>query len=406
MAVVYKATDIALGRVVAVKILRPSMTSDPMFITRFQNEARAIANLAHPNIVTVHDVGTDVDVHGRKTHYIVMEFVEGQDLKKLIRTQGALNVDQALTFGIQVCAGIGYAHRAGIVHADIKPQNILLTKDQTVKMTDFGIAQALSDTQPQQKESVVWGSPHYFAPEQARGEKPTASADVYSIGIVLFEMLTGRVPYMGQTQQDLAMAHIKERIPSVTEFNPNVPQELALIVQRAMSKEPSDRFRIADQLGQVLSAYRERGNDRTANMAPPPPQTLPQTQPRPQVPPAPVSAPTQAPPPPPAMPTQRYNIAPDAPVPNPGYGARPSQGFQGNPPPVPTPQPLGNLPPYSPPPALRGDSARIEPATGRRVEGREGSAQVFDPITLILAFLAFVAVACLIPLYIVVLNTR
>lgn len=416
MAVVYKATDIALGRVVAVKILRPSMTSDPMFITRFQNEARAIANLAHPNIVTVHDVGTDTDVHGRKTHYIVMEFVEGQDLKKLIRTQGALNVEQALTFGIQVCAGIGYAHRAGIVHADIKPQNILLTKEQTVKMTDFGIAQALSDTQPQQKESVVWGSPHYFAPEQARGEKPTASADVYSIGIVLFEMLTGRVPYMGATQQDLAMAHIKERIPSVTEFNPNVPQELALIVQRAMSKEPTDRFRIADQLGQVLSAYRERGNDRTANMAPPPPpQTLPQTQPRSQMPPpSSVSGSSQAPPPPPAMPTQRYNIAPEAPVPNPGYGARPNQGFQGNAPgPVPMPQPqsqpqpqLGSLPPYSPPPVLRGDSARIEPTSGRRGEGREGSAQLFDPITLILAFLAFVSVACLIPLYIVVLNTR
>ncbi len=188
MAVIYKATDQLLGRNVAVKILRPSLTSDPTFITRFRNEARSIANLSHPNIVTVHDVGND-----GQTHYMVMEFVEGQDLKKIIRTEGILAVDRVVDLAIQICSGIGFAHRAGIVHADVKPQNILATKDFRVKVTDFGIAQALTDTQPMQRQEVVWGSPHYFAPEQARGEKPTPASDVYSIGIVIFEMLTGAI---------------------------------------------------------------------------------------------------------------------------------------------------------------------------------------------------------------------
>jgi len=173
MAVIYKAIDIELGRTVAIKILRPSLTNDPTFLVRFRNEARAVANLSHPNIVTVYDVGNE-----GPTHYMVMEFIEGQDLKKIIKTLGAVPIQRALNIAIQICAGIGFAHRAGLVHADIKPQNILMTKEDVVKVTDFGIAQALSDTQPgvissAEREGVVWGSPHYFAPEQARGEKPT-----------------------------------------------------------------------------------------------------------------------------------------------------------------------------------------------------------------------------------------
>ncbi|MBC8171522.1 MAG: protein kinase [Anaerolineae bacterium] len=424
MAVIYKAMDLSLQRTVAVKILRPSLTVDPQFIARFQNEARAIANLAHPNIVTVHDVGTDVDAYGKATHYIIMEFVEGQDVKKLIRAQGALNVDKALNFAIQICAGIGFAHRTGIVHADIKPQNILLNKDQMVKITDFGIAQAWSDTQPQQKEAVVWGSPHYYAPEQARGEKPTAASDVYSIGIVIFEMLTGRVPYLGNNQQELALAHIRERIPLANEVNPVVPQELAQIIQRAMAKEPNDRFRMADQLRQVLITYRDKGRENTLNVVPParpasgnsrpnqptsvpggtttpppPPVSLP-TQPRQAVPPQtlpPQNLPSQPAPPPVSNmpPTQRYNVAPDAPGQNP---------FN-RPPLVPTQPPVQQ--PYAPAPNLRGDSGYITPqqySLRSQSEQLRDVPSVLDGVTVALMVLAFVAVACLIPLYIAVFS--
>jgi serine/threonine protein kinase len=229
MSVIYKAIDRALGRTVAVKILRPSLISDPTFLEKFRAEARAVANLSHPNIVTVYDVGSD-----GPTHYIVMEIVEGQDLKKVIKTVGTLPIDRAVDLAIQICAGVGYAHRSGLVHADVKPQNILLTAADVVKVTDFGIAQALTDTQPQQRADVVWGSPHYFAPEQARGEAPAPQADVYAIGIVVFEMLTGRLPYAGANQQELAMAHIREPIPNISDINPAVPDRLSKMVYRAM----------------------------------------------------------------------------------------------------------------------------------------------------------------------------
>ncbi|MDK3161660.1 protein kinase [Kamptonema cortianum] len=296
MAVIYRADDLALGRTVAIKILRPNLTSDPAFIARFRNEARSIANLMHPNIVTVHDVGND-----GATHYIVMEFVEGLDLKKVIKSEGALTIERALRVAIQICAGIGFAHRAGIVHADVKPQNILITRDDTVKVTDFGIAQAFTDAQPGERQQVVWGSPHYFAPEQARGEKPTPASDVYSIGIVLFELLSGRLPYQGTDQQALALAHIRERIPMVNEFNPNVSDSLARIVFKTMSKEPSQRYRMADQLGSILSTYLEKGLDGGAQSAavspasqpgagaviPPPPQRMTTQQSPAAIPPAP-----------------------------------------------------------------------------------------------------------------------
>lgn len=262
-AVIYRALDLELGRTVAIKILRPSLTSDPSFLTRFRNEARAVANLSHTNIVTVYDVGSN-----GATHYIVMEFVDGQDLKKLIRTEGALAIQRSLDLAVQICAGIGFAHRAGLVHADVKPQNILVTRDNHVKVSDFGIAQALTDTQPAQRQEVVWGSPHYFAPEQARGEKPSPASDVYSIGIVLFEMLTGRLPYTGATQQELALAHIKDRVPMATEFNPTVPENLAKIVYKAMSKEPAARYRMADQLQQILLAYQDRGQQQAVRNTP------------------------------------------------------------------------------------------------------------------------------------------
>lgn len=415
MAVIYKAIDQALGRTVAVKILRPSLTSDPAFLTRFRNEARAVANLSHPNIVTVHDVGNE-----GPTHYIVMEFVDGQDLKKIIRAQGALPVGRALNLAIQICAGIGFAHRAGLVHADVKPQNILVTKDDGVKVTDFGIAQALSDTQPgiqSGKEPVVWGSPHYFAPEQAKGEKPTPASDVYAIGIVLFELLTGRLPYTGSSQQELAMAHVRDAVPVVTEFNPSVPESLARIVQKVMSKEAAARYRMADQLGHVLVSYRDRGQEQTAGgpsvAAAPSPASPP---PAPPVTPGQVSG-RQPPTPPPATlqpqprpaqpgltptgasePTQKYGVAPNAPQP---VTYRP----QGIPSSTRSEQsPVTPLPPVGQQPSLRTDSGRLYAPPAYDQE--EEVPPTFDAVTLALAVLAFFAVACLVPLYIAVAQAR
>jgi serine/threonine-protein kinase len=394
MAVIYKAVDQALGRTVAIKILRPSLTNDPAFLARFRNEARSVANLAHPNIVTVHDVGSD-----GPTHYIVMEFIEGTDLKRIIKADGALPIDRALNLGIQICGGIGFAHRAGLVHADVKPQNILVTKDDVVKVTDFGIAQALSDAQPGEKQQVVWGSPHYFAPEQARGEKPTPASDVYSIGIVVFEMLTGRLPYTGANQQELALAHIRERIPSVIELNPSVPESLSRIVYKTMSKEPPARYRMADQLGHILVGYRDRGRDETTQQPRVSPPTLPNVsnQSSSQLPPPPSSPPWQAQTWQPGsgrqplprgvepQPTQRYDLAPNAP----GYRA---QGQQ--------PSPFA-----AQQHSASGSSSQLFTPYPQR-PARQEIPSPLDIVTIMLAILAFFSVACLIPLYIAVFQAR
>ncbi len=253
MSVIYRALDRSLGRVVAIKILRPNLTSDPAFLAKFQQEARSIAKMAHPNIVTVHDVG-----HDGATYYIVMEMITGSDLKRLIKRRGALPLDKALDYAIQLCAGLGFAHRSRLVHADVKPQNILINREGVLKVTDFGIAQAYTDTMPQTRSQVVWGSPHYFAPEQARGEKPSPASDVYSIGIVLFEMFTGRLPYVGASQRELAMAHLKSDVPLVRDINPDLPEQLSRVIYKVMSKRPNDRYQHADQLGQILSQIRDR----------------------------------------------------------------------------------------------------------------------------------------------------
>lgn len=265
MAVVYKAHDLALGRTVAIKILRPSLTGDPAFLTRFRQEARNVANLAHPNIVTLHDFGQDGN-----TYYMVMEFIDGQDLKKLIRASAPFPIPRALNIAIQICAGIGYAHRAGLIHADVKPQNILMTGNDIVKVTDFGIAQALASTQNQERQTVVWGSPHYFAPEQASGDPPSPASDVYSIGVVVYEMLTGKLPYNGGDQQELALAHIREAIPHVQTLNPGVPVHLDRLIYKVMSKTPADRYRTAEQLGRILIEYQKEGSQYTGATPIPP----------------------------------------------------------------------------------------------------------------------------------------
>ncbi len=422
MAVIYRAIDQALGRTVAVKILRPSLTSDPAFLARFRNEARSVANLAHPNIVTVHDVGND-----GPTHYIVMEFIEGQDLKKIIKAEGALPPERVLNLAIQICAGIGSAHRAGLVHADVKPQNILVTKEDIVKVTDFGIAQALSNSDPNEKQSVVWGSPHYFAPEQARGEKPTPASDVYSIGIVLFELLTGKLPYSGANQQELALAHIRDRVPSITEVNPNLPQSLANIVSKVMSKEPSQRYRMADQLGNVLQSLRDRGSQVTLTNAPRVPTGGGTSGSAPTMPSQPAVLPTQTYPPPPQYPAPPQAVpARTPPYPQPpqlqGVESFPTQRVdlapvapgQVRPPSVPQPMPSGQYPPpYNQQGAYPPGTYNAQNPTGASAPynpppaySRRSIAGGLDVVTIALAILAFFAVACLIPLYIAVFQAR
>jgi eukaryotic-like serine/threonine-protein kinase len=383
MAVVYKAQDLALGRTVAIKILRPSLTGDTAFLTRFRQEARNVANLAHPNIVTLYDVGQDGN-----TYYMVMEFVDGQDLKKVIRTNAPFSVERTLNLGIQICAGLGYAHRAGLVHADVKPQNILITGNDHVKITDFGIAQALSHTQPLAKQSVVWGSPHYFSPEQASGEAPTPASDVYAIGIVLFEMLTGRLPYNGNDQQELAMAHIRDQIPHVRDLNPNVPANVDWIVSKVMSKEPSARYRTADQLGRILISYQKQ----LENPASPAPVEPAVSQASVTVPPAQPAVTYQSSyTPPPQQPQQFYTSAPRPVSGNtPAEPARPVTGQSGN---------------YAYPSDATGGASGTGGMRANAPNYQYASAPShINMATIVLGCLAFLAVLGLIALWLVVWN--
>lgn len=305
MAVVHKAQDLSLGRLVAVKILRETLTGDPEFLARFQQEARAAANLAHPNIVTVHDFGRDGG-----HYYIVMEHIEGQDLKTLIKEAAPFSVDYALDLAIQICAGVGYAHRAGLVHCDIKPQNILVTADGRVKITDFGIARALANLRPGETTDVVWGSPQYYSPEQAAGEHPTPASDVYSIGVVMFEMLAGRLPFVASTQQALALMHLREEPPRLSLFNEQVPETLERIVHKVLAKEPSARYRTADQLGRILISFRQQGEALVLGSGSTPAEAQPRAAVVGAV--APAAAPTAAAPARPAI-TPTY-VPPPAPV--------------------------------------------------------------------------------------------
>jgi serine/threonine protein kinase len=256
MAVVYRARDRMLERLVAVKVLREDLSGDQAFQERFRQEAKAAANLSHPNIVTMHDFGLD---HGQL--FMVMEYVPGTDLKTLIKQRGRFNPEEALPLLIQACAGIGYAHRAGLVHCDVKPQNMLVTPDMRLKVADFGIARALATIHPEEQSELVWGSPQYFAPEQATGAAPAPASDVYSLGIIMYELLTGVLPFQAGSAVELARLHVEEEPPLLSEKIPDISPTLEQIQAKVLSKEPSQRYRTADQLGRVLLNF---GNTRSA----------------------------------------------------------------------------------------------------------------------------------------------
>ena len=260
MSDVFRARDLMLERSVAIKVLHENYSNDSAFQQRFRQEARAAANLSHPNIVTVHDFGLD---HGQL--FIVMEHIPGKDLKTILRQRGRYSVEEAIPLIVQACAGIGYAHRAGLVHCDIKPHNMIVTPDGRLKVTDFGIARALSTIMPDERADVVWGSPQYFSPEQATGEAPSPASDVYSLGIVLYEVLTGALPFTAPTSEELARMHLEAAPIPPSEYVPDLPSALEQIVLKVLSKEPAARYRTADQLGRVLLRF---GTQRDV---PPPP---------------------------------------------------------------------------------------------------------------------------------------
>ncbi|MEX2143414.1 MAG: protein kinase [Anaerolineales bacterium] len=250
MATVYRGRDLMLERDVAIKLLREDYSRDPAFRERFRQEAKAAANLSHSNIVTVYDFGFDED------HlFIVMEYVPGTDLNSLIKKKGQYSLEEGVPLIIQACKGLGYAHRAGLVHCDIKPHNFLVTPDKRLKVTDFGIARALASIHPDEEAEVVWGSPQYFSPEQAAGSAPSPASDVYSMGVILYQMFTGKLPFDSKNASDLAKDHQYKEPQPPLELNPKIPAALNEIMLKVLSKEPSARYRTADQLGRVLLTF-------------------------------------------------------------------------------------------------------------------------------------------------------
>ena len=252
MADVYLCEDLTLGRHVAVKVLLQRYLDDPTFVERFRREAKAAAGLNQQNLVSIYDWG---EVDG--TYYIVMEYVEGETLKDLIRRRGRLSGNEAVAVGMQLLAAVEFAHRSGIVHRDIKPQNVMIDRDGTIKVMDFGIARA-GDSGMTEAGSIL-GTAQYLAPEQAKGYQVDERSDLYSVGVVLYEMLTGTVPFKGDSAVTVALKHVNEVPAEPAELVPGMPYALNQIVLKAMAKDPAYRYQTAAEFARDLRAAREGG---------------------------------------------------------------------------------------------------------------------------------------------------
>ncbi|MGA2037360.1 MAG: Stk1 family PASTA domain-containing Ser/Thr kinase, partial [Acidimicrobiales bacterium] len=252
MAEVYRARDRMLDRPVALKILFPELSVDRSFVERFRREAQAAANLSHPSIVPVFDWGEDGG-----TYFIVMEFVDGRSLSSILRGAGPLHPDRAAEIASDVAGALAYAHRHGVIHRDVKPGNVLITDEGVVKVTDFGIARALNTEESLTQTGAVMGTATYFSPEQAEGMGVDARSDIYSLGVVLFEMVTGRPPFLGETPVAVASKHVREQPPTPREINPAVPPDLEAIILKCMAKSPEHRYPTGDDLSVDLLRFRE-----------------------------------------------------------------------------------------------------------------------------------------------------
>ncbi len=272
MATVYLARDLRLNRPVAVKILHGQYASDEQFLRRFKHEADAAAQLGHPNIVRVYDVGNDGDLH-----YIVMEYVAGSDLKEIISLEGPLPVGRTLKMIQQIAEALEAAHHNGLVHRDVKPQNVLIDSEDRVHLSDFGIAKS-DRSSAYTDPGTTFGTADYLAPEQAQGLGATPRSDIYALGVVTYEMLTGRLPFTGDTPLAVAMQHVQSPPPPPRQFNPAIPPQLEAIILNAMAKDPNQRPASARTFAEQLRAYRDRGNQATTaspTIAPPVVQPAP-----------------------------------------------------------------------------------------------------------------------------------
>jgi beta-lactam-binding protein with PASTA domain/tRNA A-37 threonylcarbamoyl transferase component Bud32 len=252
MAEVYRARDRLLDRPVALKVLFPELSVDRSFVERFRREAQAAANLSHPNIVPVFDWGEDSG-----TYFIVMEFIDGRPLSSILKTAGPLSAERTADVGAHVAAALGYAHKHGVIHRDVKPGNVLITDDGQVKVTDFGIARAINTEESLTQTGAVMGTATYFSPEQAEGIGVDARSDIYSLGVVMFEMATGRPPFLGETPVAVASKHVRDHPPAPRELNPAIPTTFEAIILKSMAKDPAHRYTTAEELRADLLRFTE-----------------------------------------------------------------------------------------------------------------------------------------------------